>query len=66
MNIPFESLSLETIKAELDFIKETNPELMKWVDLRAENLTEYGIDIYGEQRLHELIDLIGEDLIEIE
>lgn len=58
MNIPFESISLEKIKEELDYIKETNPELMRCVNLRAENLTEYGIDIYGEPRLHELIDLV--------
>ncbi|MCI9233739.1 MAG: radical SAM protein [Bacilli bacterium] len=58
MNIPFESISLEEIKRELDYIKKTNPEMMRCVNLRAENLTEYGIDIYGEPRLHELIDLI--------
>lgn len=58
MNIPFESISLEEIKKKLDYIKENNPELMKCVNLRAENLTEYGIDIYGEPKLHELIDLI--------
>lgn len=58
MNIPFESISLEEIKKELDYIKETNPELMRYINLRAENLTEYGIDIYGEPKLSELIDLV--------
>lgn len=58
MNIPFESLSLETIKAELDYIKNSNPKAMKYIRLRAENLTEYGLDIYGRQRLHDLIDLV--------
>ena len=58
MNIPFESLSLERIKEELDYLKEYNPKVLKYVDLRAENLTEYGIDIYGKSRLADLIDLI--------
>lgn len=58
MNIPFESISLEAIKSELDYIKATTPVLMERICLRAENLTEYGIDIYGEQRLQDLIKLI--------
>jgi len=58
MHIPFESLSLETIKQNLDFIKETEPEKLKTISLRAENLTEYGIDIYGKQCLDKLINLI--------
>ena len=58
MNIPFESISLETIKSELDNIKAKAPELMTGICLRAENLTEYGIDIYGKQRLQDLIKLI--------
>lgn len=58
MNIPFESISLDYIKEKLDWYKDNHPEQMKEVNLRAENLTEYGIDIYKEQRLHELIDLL--------
>lgn len=58
MEIRFESLSLEMIKLNLDQIRLSKPEQMKRISIRAENLTEYGIDIYGEQRLHELIYLI--------
>lgn len=58
MEIPFESLSLETIQQNLDHIRDTYPERLKRVSLRAENLTEYGIDLYGEQCLHNVIDLI--------
>ena len=59
MNIKFESIPLEVIKENLDFIKEVAPEKMKHISLRAENLTEYGIDIYGEQKLDELLNLIN-------
>lgn len=58
MEIKFESLSLETIKSNLDQIKLNEPEKLKKVCLRAENITEYGIDIYGKPMLHELIYLI--------
>lgn len=58
MDIRFESLSLEGIKTNLDRIKLNNPEQMRTISLRAENITEYGIDIYGRQMLHELIYLI--------
>lgn len=58
MHIPFESLSLETIKQNLDFIRDTEPHKLNHISLRAENLTEYGIDIYGEQCLEKVIDLI--------
>ncbi len=58
MHIPFESISLETIKSRLDRIKVKAPELMECICLRAENLTEYGVDVYGEQRLQDLIRLI--------
>lgn len=60
MDIKFESLSLDTIKSQLDYIKSTNPERLKVISLRAENLTEYGIDIYGVPMLHKLIDLLEE------
>lgn len=59
MNIPFESQPLEKIKKELDWYKENYPEQMKTVNLRAENLTEYGIDLYQEQKLPELIELLN-------
>ena len=59
MDIKFESQSLEFLKSNLDFISQTSPEKMRKISLRAENLTEYGIDIYGKQMLHEVIDLIN-------
>lgn len=65
MDIKFESISLDVIKKNFDAIKAIAPEKLKTVSLRAENLTEYGIDIYGEQRLHELIDLV-DSYVEIE
>ena len=58
MEIKFESLSLETIRTNLDLIRANTPELMRKISIRAENLTEYGIDIYGKPMLHELIHLI--------
>lgn len=58
MHIPFESLPLETLKEGLDFIKKVAPEKMKHISLRAENLSEYGIDLYGSPRLHEVINLV--------
>lgn len=58
MDIKFESLSLEKIQKNLDIIRENNPEWMRKVSIRAENLTEYGLDIYGKPMLHELIYLI--------
>lgn len=59
MNIPFESISLEEIKQELDTIRRNCPSLLKYICLRAENLTEYGIDIYGKAMLSDLIKLIA-------
>lgn len=59
MDIPFESLSLEYIKAKLDWYKSVSPEKLFRIRLRAENLTEYGIDIYDRQALADLIDLIS-------
>ena len=59
MKCPFESLSFEHIKSELDDLKENSPEKLKNVSFRAENLTEYGLDIYGESHLAELIDLLN-------
>lgn len=58
MEIKFESLSLDVIRANLDMIRLNTPEFMKKISIRAENLTEYGIDIYGKPMLHELIYLI--------
>ncbi len=59
MHIPFESLSLDFIKENLDWYKENCPEKMEYIMLRAENLTEYGLDIYGYQALPELIKLLN-------
>ena len=58
MHIPFESQPIEFIKEQLDFFKENHPEQMQNISLRAENLTEYGLDIYGKQMLNKVIDLI--------
>lgn len=58
MHIPFESIPLDVIKQNLDYFKNNAPEKMRNISLRAENLTEYGIDIYGKQCLEEIIDLI--------
>lgn len=51
MHIPFEYISLEEIKAKLDWYQANAPERMAYVSLRAENLTEY-------PWLAELIDLL--------
>ena len=59
MDIPFESQSLEFIKEKLDWFKQNHPEQLKYLYIRAENLTEYGIDIYGKQELHKVIDLVS-------
>lgn len=59
MDIKFESLSLEYIKKQLDYYKENDPDKLRKINLRAENLTEYGLDIYGCQMLHELINLVS-------
>jgi len=59
MDIKFESISLQTIKENLDSIQKEHPEWLKKVSLRAENLTEYGIDLYGKPMLHELLKLIN-------
>lgn len=58
MDIKFESLSLDTIEENLNSIKASHPERLKTISLRAENLTEYGIDIYGKPMLHKLMDLL--------
>ena len=58
MDIKFESLSLEIIEENLNAIKEKHPEHLTTISLRAENLTEYGIDVYGKPMLHKLIELI--------
>lgn len=59
MDIPFESLSLDYIKEKLDWYKENYPERMACINIRAENLTEYGIDIYGSQKFPELLHLFA-------
>lgn len=58
MDIKFESLKLEVIKKNLDYYQKNDPKKLIHISLRAENLTEYGIDIYGKQQLHRLIDLL--------
>lgn len=58
MDIKFESLPIEQIKKTLDLVKERRPEWLRHIDLRAENITEYGLDIYGKQRLQDIIRLV--------
>lgn len=58
MNIPFESKSLDFLKDKLDWFQKNHPEQMNLISLRAENLTEYGLDLYNEQRLGDVIRLI--------
>lgn len=66
MHIKFESLSLDVIKENLDSIREKHPEWLRRISLRAENLTEYGLDIYGRSMLPSLLDLLNSyDEIEI-
>lgn len=59
MHIPFESIPLDEIKERLDDIRANHPEWLKHVNVRAENLTEYGIDLTGHQDLAKLIDLLS-------
>lgn len=59
MNIPFESLTLESIKNEMDYLKENDPSVLKVVDLRAENITEYGFDLGKNPRLPDLVNLVS-------
>ncbi len=59
MDIPFESLRLEYVKEKLDWYKSVSPEKLYHIRLRAENLTEYGIDVYNRQALADLINLIS-------
>lgn len=59
MEIPFESQPLEFFKEKLDYFQKYHPEQMKYVNLRAENITQYGLDIYGKQMLHKVIELVG-------
>lgn len=58
MYIRFESQQLEFLKEQLDWYQSNEPKKMKHISLRAENLTEYGIDIYGKPMLHKVIELI--------
>lgn len=58
MDIKFESLPLEYLKSQLDYYAQNYPEKLRHISLRAENLTEYGIDLYGYPCLHKVIDLI--------
>lgn len=58
MEIPFESKSLEFLKSNLDYYQQNEPEKMKNISLRAENLTEYGIDLYGKRSLADVIRLL--------
>ena len=59
MYIRFESQKYTFIKEQLDWYQENEPEKMKHISLRAENLTEYGIDLYGKPMLHRIIALIN-------
>lgn len=58
MNIKFESIDLDTIKHMLDTVRQNHPEHLKHISLRAENIAEYGLDLYKRPMLHKLIALI--------
>lgn len=58
MYIKFESLKYTALKEQLDWYQEHKPDQMKKISLRAENLTEYGIDLYRKPMLHKIIELI--------
>lgn len=59
MHIRFESQKFTFIKKQLDWYQENEPEKMRHISLRAENLTEYGIDLYkGKPMLHRIITLL--------
>lgn len=59
MYIRFESQKFTFIKKQLDWYQENEPQKMRHISLRAENLTEYGIDLYGRPMLHRIISLIN-------
>ncbi len=59
MHIPFESQSIEFLKEKLDWFRDNHPEQMTYVSLRAENLNQYGLDIYGKRSLNKVIDLLN-------
>lgn len=59
MYIRYESQKYTFIKKQLDWYQENEPEKMQHISLRAENLTEYGIDLYGKPMLHSIIALIN-------
>lgn len=59
MYIRFESQRYTFIKNQLDWYQENEPEKMRHLSLRAENLTQYGLDLYKEPMLHKIIDLIN-------
>lgn len=58
MHIEYESLPLSYLKEKLDWYKNNDPDKMKKIALRAENLTQYGIDLYGKPMLTEVIKLV--------
>ncbi len=59
MYIRFESQKYTFIKEQLDWYQKNEPEKMKHISLRAENLTEYGVDLYRKPMLHKIIELIN-------
>lgn len=68
MHIPFESQPFDFIKNTLDWYKENAPEKMHTVSLRAENLTEYGLDLKDGKTLADIIRLLNsyDEIKEIE
>lgn len=59
MDIPFESLSLAYIKERLNWYQRNDPKKLWHVRLRAENLTEYGLDLPDKPTLADLFDLVS-------
>lgn len=60
MHIPFQSIPLKRIKRLLDWARKEAPEWLAIISLRAENITEYGLDLYGERRFYEVLELIND------
>ncbi len=59
MHIPFHSVSIERIQRLLDWTQKNYPEWLKIISLRAENITEYGLDLYGERCFYKVLELMN-------
>lgn len=59
MDIPFESLPLTYLKERLDWYQANDPDKLYYIRLRAENLTEYGLDLPDKPTLADIFDLLS-------